>query len=71
MMTGRLLTSVMLMAPKFLLEHEAGTVGIRVIDIFWIYAIVFIPVGLYFIYKIYRYNVKAEHSLMNVSAAKA
>ena len=71
MMTGRLLTSVMLMAPKFLLEHEAGTAGIRVIDIFWIYAIVFIPVGLYFIYKIYRYNVKAEHSLMNVSAAKA
>lgn len=71
MMTGRLLTSVMLMAPKFLLEHEAGTAGIRVIDIFWIYAIVFIPVGLYFIYKIYRYNVRAEHSLMNVSAAKA
>lgn len=71
MMTGRLLTSVMLMAPKFLLEHGAGTAGIRVIDIFWIYAIVFIPVGLYFIYKIYKYNVKAEHSLMNVSAAKA
>lgn len=70
MMTGRLLTSVMLMAPKFLLKHEEGAAGVRVIDIFWIYAVVFIPVGCYFIYKIYRHNVKAEHSLMNVSEAK-
>lgn len=70
MMTGRLLTSVMLMAPKFLLKHEAGTGGVRVIDIFWIYALVFIPVGCYFMYKIYKYNVKAEHSLMNVGEAK-
>lgn len=70
MMTGRLLTSVMLMAPKFLLKHEADTGGVRVIDIFWIYALVFIPVGCYFMYKIYKYNVKAEHSLMNVGEAK-
>ena len=68
MMTGRLLTSVMLMAPKFLLEHESNAGHIRVIDIFWIYALVFIPVGIFFLYKIYRYNVKAEHSLMNVSS---
>lgn len=70
MMTGRLLTSLMLMSPKFLLKHESTTSGIRVIDIFWIYALVFIPVGLYFIYKIYKYNVKASHSLMNVGAEK-
>ncbi len=70
MMTGRLLTSVMLMAPKFLLKHEGSTAGVRVIDIFWIYALVFIPVGIYFIYKIYVYNVKDGHSLMNVSEAK-
>lgn len=66
MMTGRLLTSLMLMAPKFLLKQEGTTAGIGVIDIFWIYAIVFVPIGLYFIYKIYKYNVNSEHSLMNV-----
>ena len=65
-MTGRLLTSLMLMAPKFLLKQEGTTAGIGVIDIFWIYAIVFVPIGLYFIYKIYKYNVNSEHSLMNV-----
>ena len=70
MMTGRLMTSFMLMSPKFLLKHEGDVEKIGVIDIFWIYAIVFIPIGLYFIYKIYKYNVKAEHSLMNVSALK-
>ncbi len=70
MMTGRLLTSVMLMAPKFLLKHDTGAAGVRVIDIFWIYAAAFIPIGLYFIYKIYTYNVKDKHSLMNVSGAK-
>lgn len=70
MMTGRLLTSIMLMSPKFLLKHEADATGIKVIDIFWIYALVFIPIGLYFIYKIYINNVKDEHSLMNVSGAK-
>ena len=58
------------MSPKFLLKHEGDVEKIGVIDIFWIYAIVFIPIGLYFIYKIYKYNVKAEHSLMNVSALK-
>ncbi len=68
MMTGRLLTSVMLMAPKFLLKHEGAAQGIRVIDVFWIYALAFIPVGLFFIYKIYKYNVKASHSLMHVTA---
>lgn len=70
MMTGRLLTSVMLMAPKFLLKNEGATHGVRVIDIFWIYALIFIPIGLFFIYKIYKYNVRAEHSLMNVGAEK-
>lgn len=70
MMTGRLLTSLMLMAPKFLLKNESSVDGVRVIDIFWIYAIIFIPIGMYFIYKIYKYNVKVEHSLMNVSADK-
>ena len=70
MMTGRLLTSLMLMAPKFLLKNEGSVEGVRVIDIFWIYAIIFIPIGMYFIYKIYKYNVKVEHSLMNVSADK-
>ena len=70
MMTGRLLTSLMLMAPKFLLKNEGAAAGIRVIDIFWIYAIIFIPIGIYFIYKIYKYNVNAEHSLMNVSEEK-
>ena len=67
MMTGRLLTSLMLMSPKFLLKKENITAGIGVIDIFWIYAIIFIPIGLFFIYKIYKFNVKPEHSLMNVS----
>ncbi len=71
MMTGRLMTSIMLMAPKFLLEHEGEATGIRVIDIFWIYALIFIPIGLYFIYKIFKYNVHAEHSLMHVSDEKA
>ena len=70
MMTGRLLTSVMLMAPKFLLKNEGTVEGIRVIDIFWIYAIVFIPIGVFFIYKIYKYNMKKEKSLMNVGDAK-
>ena len=70
MMTGRLLTSVMLMAPKFLLKNEGTVEGIRVIDIFWIYAIVFIPIGVFFIYKIYKYNMKKEKSLMNVGEAK-
>ena len=70
MMTGRLLTSIMLMAPKFLLKNEGATVGIRVIDIFWIYAIIFIPIGVFFIYKIYKYNMKVDKSLMNVSDAK-
>lgn len=68
MMTGRLLTSVMLIAPKFLLKNEGSVSGVRVIDIFWIYALIFIPIGIYFIYKIYKYNVKAKHSLMNVSS---
>ena len=67
MMTGRLMTSIMLMTPKFLLKHDGEIEGIRVIDIFWIYAIIFVPIGLFFIYKIYKYNAKAEHSLMNVS----
>lgn len=70
MMTGRLLTSVMLVAPKFLLKNEGTVEGIRVIDIFWIYAIVFIPIGVFFIYKIYKYNMKKEKSLMNVGDAK-
>lgn len=71
MMTGRLLTSVMLMAPKFLLKNEGAVSGVRVIDIFWIYALIFLPIGLFFIYKIYKYNVKAAHSLMHVSDEKA
>lgn len=71
MMTGRLLTSAMLMAPKFLLKHEDSAAGLRVIDIFWVYALIFIPVGLFFIYHIYKYNVKAENSMMNVSEAKS
>lgn len=71
MMTGRLLTSVMLMAPKFLLKNEGAVSGVRVIDIFWIYALFFLPVGLFFIYKIYKYNVTAAHSLMHVSDEKA
>lgn len=70
MMTGRLLTSVMLMAPKFLLKQENAVSGVRVIDIFWIYALVFIPIGVYFIARIYKHNVKAEHSLMNVAEEK-
>jgi hypothetical protein len=70
MMTGRLLTSLMLMAPKFLLKNEGSVDGIRVIDVFWIYAIIFVPIGIYFIYKINKYNVKSEHSLMLVSADK-
>lgn len=71
MMTGRLLTSVMLMAPKFLLKNEGAVSGVRVIDIFWIYALVFLPIGLFFIYKIYTHNVKAANSLMHVSDEKA
>lgn len=70
MMTGRLLTSVMLMAPKFLLKNEGAVNGVHVIDIFWIYALVFLPIGLFFIYKIYKYNVSAAHSLMNVGNEK-
>ena len=70
MMTGRLLTSVMLMAPKFLLKQENAVSGVRVIDIFWIYALIFIPIGVYFIARIYKYNVKTEHSLMNVTENK-
>lgn len=66
MMTGRLMTSVMLMAPKFLLKNEGAVSGIGVIDIFWIYALIFIPIGAYFIFKIYKYNVKSEHSMMHV-----
>ena len=56
MMTGRLLTAIMLMAPKFLLKNENAISGIQVIDIFWIYALIFIPIGLFFLYKIYKYN---------------
>ena len=67
MMTGRLMTSVMLMAPKFLLKNESTVKGIQVIDIFWIYALIFIPIGTYFIYKIYKYNVQSENSMMHVS----
>ena len=70
MMTGRLLTAVMLMAPKFLLKQEDAVAGIRVIDIFWIYVLVFLPIGIYFLINIYKYNVKSAHSLMNVSAVK-
>ena len=70
MMTGRLLTSVMLMTPKFLLKQQDAISGIRVIDIFWIYALIFIPIGIYFVARIYKYNVKAEHSLMNVAEEK-
>ncbi len=70
MMIGRLLTSLMLMSPKFLLKNEGGFSRIHVIDIFWIYALVFIPVGVYFIYKIYKYNVKNGLWLMNVSDEK-
>ena len=66
-MTGRLMTSVMLMAPKFLLKNESTVKGIQVIDIFWIYALIFIPIGTYFIYKIYKYNVQSENSMMHVS----
>ena len=68
MMTGRLMTSLMLMSPKFLLKHEEGINHIQVIDIFWIYAFIFIPIGVYFIVKIYKYNVKSIHSLMQVAA---
>lgn len=68
MMTGRLLTSIMLMAPKFLLKKEAALSGIRVIDVFWIYALIFIPIGIYFLVRIYQYNVLSAHSLMNVTA---
>ncbi len=67
MMTGRLMTSVMLMAPKFLLKQENGVSGVQVIDIFWIYALIFIPIGVYFLARIYKYNVKSEHSLMHVA----
>lgn len=70
MMTGRLLTAVMLMLPKFLLKQEAGAHAIEVIDIFWIYAIIFVPIGVYFLLRIYKYNVKAEHSLMHVAGEK-
>ena len=70
MMTGRLLTSVMLIMPKFLLKQENAISGVRVIDIFWIYALIFIPIGVYFILKIYRHNVQAAHSLMHVADAK-
>lgn len=70
MMTGRLLTSVMLMAPKFLLKQETAVSGVRVIDIFWIYAIIFIPIGIYFLVRIFKYNVKTEHSLMHVASEK-
>lgn len=70
MMTGRLMTSLMLMAPKFLLKNEGSVEGVRVIDIFWIYALIFIPIGIYFIFKIYKYNVLATNSLMNVSEDK-
>lgn len=66
MMTGRLLTSLVLMAPKFLLKHESEGMKIEVIDIFWIYMLVFIPIGVWLIYNIYKYNVKAKGSLMNV-----
>jgi MFS family permease len=69
MMTGRLLTSFMLIAPKFLLKQEEGIQGVRVIDIFWIYALVFLPIGLFLITHIYKYNVKT-HSLMNVTATE-
>lgn len=70
MMTGRLLTSIMLMAPKFLLKNETAVRGVRVIDIFWIYALIFIPIGIYFMMRIYQYNVKSKYSLMNVTAQK-
>ena len=70
MMTGRLLTAIMLMLPKFLLKQEAGSHVIQVIDIFWIYAIIFVPIGVYFLLRIYKYNVKAEHSLMHVAEEK-
>lgn len=70
MMVGRLLTSLMLMAPKFLLKNEGAVSEIGVIDIFWIYALVFLPIGLFFIYKIYTYNVMATHSLMFVGNKK-
>ncbi len=66
MMMGRLLTSLMLMMPKFLLKNEDSAIGIRVIDIFWIYALIFVPIGVFFIYKIYKYNVKDKNQLMNV-----
>lgn len=70
MMTGRLLTAVMLMAPKFLLKQEDALSGIRVIDIFWIYALIFIPIGIYFVLRIYKYNMQAKHSLMHVADDK-
>ena len=70
MMMGRLITSLMLMSPKFILKNEGDVAKIGVIDIFWIYALVFIPIGSFFIYKIYKYNVKAKNSLMNVNDAK-
>lgn len=66
MMIGRLLTSLVLMAPKFLLKHEGENMGIEVIDIFWIYMLVFIPIGVWLIYNIYKYNVKDKDSLMCV-----
>jgi hypothetical protein len=59
----------MLIAPKFLLKQEEGIQGVRVIDIFWIYALVFLPIGLFLITHIYKYNVKT-HSLMNVTATE-
>ena len=72
MMTGRLLTALMLMAPKFLLKHETSSsvIGVRVIDVFWIYALIFVPIGCFLLFKIYKYNVKVKHSLMNVTSEK-
>ena len=70
MMTGRLLTALVLMAPKFLLKHESDGLRIEVIDIFWIYMLVFIPIGVWLIYNIYQHNVKAKGSLMNVGSGQ-
>ena len=71
MMMGRLITSLMLMTPKFLLKNENGVAIVGVIDIFWIYAILFVPIGGFFIYKIYNYNVKNGSSLMSVAGNKS
>ena len=70
MMTGRLLTALMLMLPKFLLKQESSWLTFSVIDIFWFYAVIFAPIGLFLLFKIYKYNVRRANLLMNVAENK-